>query len=654
MNFKSKLPLLLAGAGLFFGLHNSALAQVATPCDYVRPHQADNWTFGEKSLIDFTTGNPVPQAMPGAINLPNGVSSISDENGQLLFFTDGIRIWTSGFYFMADAQDLMGNNFSSQSSIIVPQPGNPDKYYVFTLDMYIPPVFTKGVRYSVVERINFSWTITAKNELLHNANAQKITSVKDADGNFWVVTHGFGDTDGNKFFAYKIDGNGLNINPVITVDGTIHTGAENNDGGYMKASPDGKKIALVIPEIGIIEVFRFDIATGMVSREETCAAGTYNYPFGLEFSPDNSKLYVSTSPLGDNINYLYQFDLNTANYLDNPYIVHQFAVNQMAGADSLMGAVQLGVDGKIYLAKFRKGVISKPTVGVIYNPNRAGVACNYNNLNHIANNGLSLNGAGSLIGMPNFVTSFLDIPHFSWQNHCHTKITYFDLRNEANIDQILWEFNDAASTSDQLQAAYTFSAPGTYTVNVTETFNGLNYTNSRDITIFPLPSIDIGQGVDTIYLLPNSSIRLDAGEFDQYVWEPSGTTGRYFDVTEEGQVKVTVTDLNCCTNADSVYIAFASIYLPNAFSPNSAVQQNRTFKVMGATSALAKYNMYVYNRWGQLMFESKDPMKGWDGKAGGELAPAGSYVWVVTYESFASGLQEARKVTNRGVVNLLR
>ncbi len=654
MNFKSTLFSLLIGGGLLLNLHQSLKAQEITPCDYVRPHEANNWTFGDKALIDFNSNNPVASVMPGAINLPNGVAGISDESGQLLFFTDGIRVWSSGFYYLNDATDLMGNNFSSQSSIIVPQPNNPNKYFVFTVDMYIPPVFTKGVRYSIIERIDYSWTVTVKNEPLQMSNSQKITSVKTADNSgYWVIIHGFGDAGGDRFFVYKIDASGLNLTPVITQTGTSHRGNENNNGGYMKTSPDGTKIALVIPHDGIIEVFDFNANDGSITGWKGSNPGMYNYPFGVEFSPDNSKLYVSTSPLGDNINYLYQFDLNQPDFLNNPFIVHQFATNQQSGADSLMGALQLGVDGKIYLAKFRKGVLEKPNLGVIYNPDRAGAACNYNALNGVSNNGLSLNGAGSLIGMPNFVTSFLDIPHFSWINHCHTKITYFNLRNEANISQINWNFNDGNSSSSQLQAEYIFSEPGTYTVEVTETFNGLNFSKSRDITIFPLPVTDIGEGSDTIYLLPNSTIQLDAGEFDIYLWEPSGSTGRYFDVTEEGWVKVTVTDLNCCKNSDSVYVVFANIYLPNAFNPNSTVQQNRSFKVMGATSALAKFNFYVFNRWGQLVFETKDPLEGWDGKMKGELAPIGSYAWVVIYESFASSLQPAKKTTQRGTVNLI-
>lgn len=655
MNF-SKLfsSLLIAGASIFVCVSELS-AQEPTPCDYKRPMQADNWNFGERTHLSFNTGVPQATVMAGSINLPNGVASISDENGQLMFFTDGIRIWTSGYYFMNDATDLAGNNFSTQSSIIVPQPGNPDRYYVFTVDMYIPPVFNKGVRYSVVERINNNWSITQKNEVLLNSNAQKITSVATDDQSaYWVVIHGYGATGNDRFFAYRIDASGLNITPTISVAGTPQFGNENNNAGYMKASPDGNRIALVVPHDGIVELFDFSKVSGTVSLIQGSGAGAFNYPFGLEFSPDNSKLYMTTSPLGDNVNYLYQFDLNTANYFSNPYVVHQYTVNQLAGADSLMGALQLAPDGKIYMAKFRKGVIGKQSVGVIYNPNRPGAECNYNSLNGSSNNGLNLNGAASLIGMPNFVSSFLDIPHFNWINECHTEITYFDLRNEANISQINWNFNDNGATSSQLQAQHTFTDPGTYIVEVTESFNDRDYIANRSITIHPLPVSDIGQGSDTIYLLPNSTIRLDAGEFDQYIWEPSGTTDRYFDVTEDGWIKVTVTDDNCCKNSDSVFIVFASIYLPNAFNPNSTIQQNSTFKVMGATSALAKFNFYVYNRWGQLVFTATDPTKGWDGKVKGEPAPIGTYAWVVIYESYSSGLQGAKEIIQRGTVNLIR
>ncbi len=267
----------------------------------------------------------------------------------------------------------------------------------------------------------------------------------------------------------------------------------------MRASSDGSKIALTLPFDGIIELFDFNAETGLVTNLRSNSNNPFYYPFGVEFSPDNSKLYATTSPKDLNQKtILYQFDLDESNPFDNPQIIYESLVTQ--ASDSLLGALQLATDGRIYVARSRRGAVPKTRLGVIYNPNRLGSACNYNHLEE-DNNGLLLEGGMSYQGLPNFVTSFLDIPHFYWQNHCHQSPTIFALRNEANIESITWDFDDGGVTSNDLSAEYIFSEPGIYTVQVTENYDGEAYTKSRDILIHELPEVDPGQGSDTIFFI---------------------------------------------------------------------------------------------------------------------------------------------------------
>jgi gliding motility-associated-like protein len=83
----------------------------------------------------------------------------------------------------------------------------------------------------------------------------------------------------------------------------------------------------------------------------------------------------------------------------------------------------------------------------------------------------------------------------------------------------------------------------------------------------------------------------------------------------------------------------ANIYFPNAFTPNGD-GRNDTFGPKGANSGLYNIRMFVYNRFGQLMYESPaldelgndDGSFNWDGTKGGEIQPTGTYVWVVKFE----------------------
>lgn len=644
----------LAGLLLFFS--SNLHAQDKTPCDYSIPGEVLNWNFGDKAQLTFSeeTLFPVSTAMPGGIDIPKGVSSISDAEGNLLFFTDGMRIWGSGYFELTNGTGLQGNLLANQSAIFIPSPGNPDKYFLFTADLYIPPVYTNGIRYHVIERINYSWTVTEKNILLMEQNAQKLTAVKHANGeDYWLVSHGFGTEKGGSYFAFSVMEDSISEVPVESTLGVPHEGDVNNNGGYIKISPDGSKIALAVPAAGFIEVADFNTETGEVTNPLSSTVGQYNFPLGVEFSPDNNFLYFTTNPLDGSLNYLYQIDLNQAD-LNNPTQIESFAQSD----NRQLGALQLAVDGRIYVGSFGQTLAPYDYLGVIYNPNRAGTACNFNFLEGNQIEGLALNQSGSKEGLPNFVSSYFDIPSFWWQNHCATHITTFRLQNEANNGDVSWDFGIDGATDNDLRGEYTYEEAGTYPVTVTEEFEGESYTHTREITIYPLPSIDIGAGEEVIYILPNSSITLDAGAFDYYYWEDEDGNllgeGQYLDVDQEGIYAVTVTDTNCCENRDEVEIKFANISLPNAFRPGSAIAENTTFKALGAVSALNNFSLIIYNRWGQLVFESDDPLQGWDGTIKGEAAPGAVYVWQMTYESSESQYQASQEVVQRGVVTLIR
>jgi hypothetical protein len=136
-------------------------AQDKTSCDYTIPGEILNWNFGEKVQLQFSeeTFDPISTAMPGNIDLPKGVSSISDADGRLLFFSDGRQVFGSGYMELPNGGDLAGHPFSSQAALFVPSPGNPNRYFLITADLYIPPVFTNGIRYSVIEKQGNAWKV---------------------------------------------------------------------------------------------------------------------------------------------------------------------------------------------------------------------------------------------------------------------------------------------------------------------------------------------------------------------------------------------------------------------------------------------------------------------------------------------------------------
>lgn len=97
--------------------------------------------------------------------------------------------------------------------------------------------------------------------------------------------------------------------------------------------------------------------------------------------------------------------------------------------------------------------------------------------------------------------------------------------------------------------------------------------------------------------------------------------------TETGVVYVIATDENGCTATDSLLIeVIGSLYVPNAFTPNGD-GINDLFKAEG--TEIEKFHLRIYDRWGELIFESFDIDKGWNGGVNQHYVESEVYVWEI-------------------------
>ena len=84
-----------------------------------------NWYFGSNSGLDFNSGNA--QVLSGGqLSTTEGCSTVSDNNGSLLFYTNGVEIWNKNHDIMQNGSGLLGSDSSSQSAIVVPNVSNPN------------------------------------------------------------------------------------------------------------------------------------------------------------------------------------------------------------------------------------------------------------------------------------------------------------------------------------------------------------------------------------------------------------------------------------------------------------------------------------------------------------------------------------------------
>lgn len=356
------------------------------------------WCFGNHAGIDFRT-NP-PSFLNGTINNSlDNTSSISDSAGNLLFYTDGVNVYSANGSIMPGGVPLMGSSNGGQCALIVPRPGS-NLYYVFTVDQYHN---NKGCRYSIIDMSlnSGSGAIISSNNLLFTPSTEKLEAVYNCNGNyFWIITHPWGS---NEFYVYKLDASGLIAMPVVSQVGSVHANAFNNAMGQMTLSPDKQRLACAIYDDGLIELFDFDINTGILSNAITLTG--FVHPLGVAFSPNSQFLYY-TQLLTVSI---YQVDVSLANasFIQNSK-VNIGTVSGPGTQGYYAGYMQLAPDDKIYIASFDDNFL-----GVINNPNAQGIAA------LLVDNGFYLPGAVCYGGVSRSVSNYCEetaVSEFAYQN----------------------------------------------------------------------------------------------------------------------------------------------------------------------------------------------------------------------------------------------
>lgn len=227
-----------------------------------------------------------------------------------------------------------------------------------------------------------------------------------------------------------------------------------------------------------------------------------------------------------------------------------------------------------------------------------------------------------------------------------------------NASGLLWDFGDG-QTSTQIAPTHAYQQAGRYTVTLIAdnpaTCNGAD-TARRAITILPQPIANFD--FEPIIPEPNLPIRFInlSTSADRYRWT-FGDGGNSTLKDPEHFYKKSGTYKTCLTAVSNAgcldtlcreVVADVRIAadVPTAFSPNGD-GKNDVLYVRGA--AIESVLFRVYNRWGQLVFETTDPQKGWDGTWNGQPQEADAYAYTLTV-SFIDGTATSKN----GHITLLR
>ena len=447
--------------------------------------QSNNWYFGYGAGLNFST-EPPTVLLDGELYQTEGCATISDNEGNLLFYTDGKDVWNKNHQVMPNGSNLMGHPSSTQSAIVVPYPGQScAKYYIVTIGERNG---SSGVRYSLVDMSldgGMGDIVTSEKNihLFGTTTTESICIAKHNNGNdFWVIGK---PVNTGEFYSFLVSSTGFNTTPVISSTNYI----PDANYGSLKMSPNNQLLAACHTQNssqgGGVFVFNFNDETGSITQifndsEPTIRLSSYS----VEFSPNSSLLYFSRIQGA-----LYQYDLNS---VTNTQFVNSRQLiattnNPYSSTGEKMGALQSAPNGKIYVA-----LLDSPTLGIIENPNVLGVGCNYQDLAQ------DLGGRISRLGLPAFST-FLINPAivFPTAEFCSEDIFTFPVTSVDGTWQN--ENGDIITEPNNLQSAiYTFTPNAecslssdwavTINPNITPTFTQIPPINLGDTFSLPTTS----------------------------------------------------------------------------------------------------------------------------------------------------------------------
>ena len=206
-----------------------------------------------------------------------------------------------------------------------------------------------------------------------------------------------------------------------------------------------------------------------------------------------------------------------------------------------------------------------------------------------------------------------------------------------------WDFGDVTNfpETEHQNITHTYTQPGTYTVTVyTTTEEGCQVKQTAEnlITIYPVPDAEFitDPTVIQIFHTQINFYNLSQGATD-YIWDFGDgdsslqeNPAHIFNFLHD-HYTVTLTARNfygCVDTAVKVLQVadFYTFWAPNAFTPdNDGV--NDIFITKGTNVDNSTFSLYIYDRWGELIFQSNDINKGWDGTVNGKKAEVGTYKW---------------------------
>lgn len=652
------------------------------PLTLLGQKQDNVWAFGYHNGIDFNSGQPVFWESNSDSWRKTGF--ISDENGNLLFYTDGATVYQSNGDTMQNGildNPLIINASPSIKILVLKSVAQQNQYYVFKK-------IDKILTYSIVDMsLNEN-----KGAVLEEKNIPFSTGVFDlflTQGsdcyNYWLISTNITDSS---FWAYRINETG--IHPPIKSDladmdywkvvsqkdfASIPASIMHPDNQHLILTKykDGKKFSLeedgfrpLIRRINLLGyyIYNFNPITGIFTKSYFISEHNpqldLDWISSLCFSPNGRFLYVSRiltnekdtllprSPNSQILQYDFSMLPDTAAFKNSKYIVYASA-NDSFTQYRFSNQLRLAPNHKIYLTYSLNDVIDRyfystyfdiglPHLSSINHPDEKGIDCNYEKValtfpTFSKFPERNLNSSGKKIPA-NFYGYHLPNPTITqtFQRKNNSKQTFFLCQQNGKTIYISDDYDKVIWSDGTQNKEHHFTLPGIYwvyqfkdcflTVDSFEFLKVKMNLEERDINVCKIAKSSVNLKIKTN--IPG-----------QINWSTGESNTEQITVTESGQYIVTIMN-ECGTFRDTAQVHFnedcdCRPFIPNAFSPNHD-GVNDIFKIQNVCPT-HKFVLHIYNRMGQKVFLSYSIDNGWDGTFKGEALPVGTYYYYLDYES---------------------
>jgi large repetitive protein len=555
--------------------------------------QSNNiWYFGDGAGLDFNpdpddpdapTPRPIENRHPQ--NIPAGTTTISDETGQVLFYTDGATVWDLNGDEMANGDSIGGDNTASQSVLAVPVPDEQTIFYLFTTQLSADG--TNVASYSVVDikadNPSGIGNVVTKNNFLFSPSTEH-TAALNAGDTTWMMFHELGN---NTFRAYPVSSLGIG-QPVLSSVGSNH--GFNSGVGAMKFNSDGDKVAVTISEGGCnkLEIFDFDQDTGEMKEYARIDLGCDGDVYGLEFSEDGDRVLVSYRNGGPGIQ---EFNIKAVENDDPDAAVCPSCFenastraeieacinstkNTVGGTSGLnLGALQIGPNGQVYAA-----VVGDNRIGQV----NVGSGCNSSSTFTL--DGVEPMPGTSNLGLPSFVqNSGSSIPEPALSGPLRICLdpqlgggALFEGAGEADIDSYFYTItdengvvilNEFGGPGEEFQSyEHIFTEPGLYTVDlrVDRCGDPTYYEASLEVQVDAPPVLTLEDDVTLCSGAPVTLTAIDGYDPAEgiYDFQWTNAAGQLFG--DENSNEITVDE-------ESIYTVTVSYRLPDGLSEEEAL-----------------------------------------------------------------------------------